>query len=312
VSYTLRIQPAVLALILGLVCAWGAPPGAVRAQELEPRSYAASPKGVTFVGTVYVYSSGGIVLDPTLPIEDAKAQIHQLVAAAGHTFGLFGKLGLVTAAVPFAWGEASGTVGEEAREITRAGLADARFKLSVNLIGNPAMSPREFARAPRRTVFGASIMAATPTGEYDGTRLINLGTNRWAFKPEVGVSVPKGPWDLDAYFGAWLFTSNHDSYTGGLTRTQDPLFALQLHGSYTFRPRLWVAADGTWYNGGSAQVEGGEPSVRANNSRLGVTLSLPVASAYSVKVAYSRGVSVRTGTNFSTTSIGFQMRWMGS
>jgi hypothetical protein len=266
---------------------------------------------VTFLGTAYAYSSGSIVLDPTLPIEDAKAEVHQIVPGVGHTFGLFGKLALVSGLVPIAWAEASGTVGEERRHVSRSGLADTRIKFSVNVIGNPAMTPREFARTPRRTVVGGSLVAAVPIGEYAGTRLINLGTNRWAFKPEVGISVPRGHWDLDGYFGVWLFTSNPDFYTGGLTRTQDPLYTFQLHASYTFRPRLWLAGDSTWYTGGAVSVADGPQSSRTDNSRAGVTLSLPIASSYSVKFAYSNGVSARAGTDFNTFTIAWQSLIMG-
>ena len=99
-----------------------------------------------------------------------------------------------------------------------------------------------------------------PTGQYDGKKLINLGTNRWGFKPEVGVAVPKGRWDFDAYLGVWLFTDNDDFYPGGRRRSQDQVVALQGHASYTFRPRLWAAVDATWYQGGGATVDGGEPA----------------------------------------------------
>jgi hypothetical protein len=293
-------------IFLGLALAWamGSP---AHAQELEPRSYAASPVGLTFLGVAYAHSSGSVVLDPTLPIKDAEAEVNQLVLGAGHTFGLFGKLALFNTLVPYAWANASGTVGEERRHVDRTGLADTRFKLSINLAGNPAQTPAEFARTPRRPIFGTSIMVSTPTGEYEGTHLINIGTNRWAFKPEVGIAVPHGPWELDGYVGVWLFTDNADFYTGGLNRSQDPLYAFQLHSSYTFRPRLWISADGTWYTGGSATVAGGEPSGRANNSRLGVTLSVPIARNYSGKVAYSHGVSARAGTDFDTVTVGWQM-----
>jgi hypothetical protein len=164
-------------------------------------------------------------------------------------------------------------------------------------------------KAPRRTIVGTSVTVLAPTGQYDRTRLINLGNHRWAFKPEVGVAVPKGPWDIDAYLGVWLFTANDDFYPGGLERTQDPVVALQGHVSYTFKPRLWLAFDGTWYSGGSAQVEGGEPVGAVSNSRVGVTLSLPVGSRQSFKVSYSGGVVVRTGTDFRTLAVGYQFLW---
>jgi hypothetical protein len=141
-------------------------------------------------------------------------------------------------------------------------------------------------------------------------KLIDLSANRWSFKPEIGVAVPKGHWDVDAYLGVWLFTDNTDAYPGGNKRSQNPVVAFQGHVSYTFRPRLWLAFDATWYNGGSAQVEGKEPSQGMNNSRLGATLSIPVGQRQSFKIACNSGVFVRTGTNFRTVGVGWQWLWL--
>ena len=290
-------------LVAACLLATGAPAGA---QDLEPKAYSASPAGAAFLVLGLARSSGSVVSDPTLPLTDVEASINAGLAATGYTFGLFDKLALVTATLPYSWGDISGRVFEEARAVTRSGLADARFKLSINLAGNPAVGAREFARTPRRTILGTSLTVTAPSGQYDGAKLINLGTNRWAFKPEVGVAVPKGRWDFDAYLGVWLFTDNADFYPGGRTRSQAPVVAVQGHGSYTFRPRLWLAIDATWYHGGDAQIDGGEPSGGMNNSRLGATLSLPAGRQQSFKVAYSSGVSVRTGTNFRTLSVGWQ------
>jgi hypothetical protein len=277
-----------------------------RAQDLEPKAYSASPVGAAFLVVGLARSSGSVLTDPTLPLRDVDAKINAVPVAAGYTFGLFGKLALVTVAVPYSWGDVSGLVGEEARAVTRSGLTDSRAKLSVNLVGNPAMGLRDFARAPRKVIVGTSLTAIAPTGQYDGAKLINLGTNRWAVKPEVGVAVPKGPWDFDGYLGVWLFTDNGDFYPGGRTRSQDAVVVFQGHASYTFRPRLWAAFDATWYQGGGASVDGGEPTGEMNNSRLGVTLSLPAGRQQSFKVAYSSGLAVRTGTNFRTISVGWQ------
>jgi len=282
---------------------------AVSAQEMEPKAYSASPVGATFLVLGASRNTGSVVFDPTLPITDVDARIGGVAVGVGTTFGLFGKLALASAVLPIAWGELTGLVGEDARRITRQGLADSRYRLSVNLLGNDAMRLREYVKAPRRTIVGTSVTVLAPTGEYDRTRLINLGNHRWAFKPEVGVAVPKGPWDVDAYLGVWFFTANDDFYPGGLERTQDPVVALQGHVSYTFKPRLWLAFDGTWYSGGSAQVEGGEPVGAVSNSRLGATLSLPVGTRQSFKISYSAGVVVRTGTDFRTIAVGYQWLW---
>ena len=276
------------------------------AQEMEPRAYSASPAGATFLGVVATRSTGSILFDPTLPITDIEAAINGGILGVGATFDLFGKLALLAAAVPYAWGDISGRVFEEAREVTRSGFADTRVKLSVNLRGNDAMRLAEFAKTPRRTVLGTSLTVAAPTGQYDGTRLINLGNHRWAFKPEVGVSMPRGRWDFDAYAGAWLFTTNGNFFPGGALRTQDPLFALQGHVSYTVKPRLWLAANATWYAGGRSVVNDGAPSAAVNNSRLGVTASLPLGRRQSIKVSYGDGIIVRGGTNFRTLAVGWQ------
>jgi hypothetical protein len=151
---------------------------------------------------------------------------------------------------------------------------------------------------------------SAPTGQYYPDKLINIGTNRWAFRPEIGLSVPLGNWDIDAYAGAWLFMRNDEYYPGSVRREQKPLAALQGHAAYTFRPRLWVAGDGTWYAGGRTTVGGGEPGAQVNNVRVGLTVSLPAGRLQSIKVAYSTGATVRTGTDFRTFSVGYSRVWL--
>jgi hypothetical protein len=282
------------------------------AQDLEPRAYSASPTGANFAVFGFARSSGGVVTDPSLPITDVQATINSSVFGLGRTFGLFGKQALVTAALPYAWGEISGKVGPQLQQanITRSGLADFRAKFSIILHGSPALPPREFAKTKHRSVIvGASFTIQAPTGQYGSTKLINLGTNRWALRPEMGVSYPWKKFFFDLYAGAWFFTDNGSFFTGNNVRHQDPLTSLQAHISYTVKPKLWLAFDGTWYTGGSTTVNGGPPTERQNNSRLGVTLSLPLSKQQSLKIAYSDGVVARVGANFNTVSVTWQFLW---
>jgi Putative MetA-pathway of phenol degradation len=172
------------------------------------------------------------------------------------------------------------------------------------------MSPAQFVKSPPRTVIGASLAAVAPTGQYDSHKLINLGTNRWAFKPEVGLSHPRGRWDLDAYAGVWLFSKNDTFFPGEATRRQDPIVALQGHASYTIKPRAWVAFDATWYGGGKATIDNGAPSSRLSNTRVGATFAWPIGWRQSVKVAYSRGATTRVGSDFRTVAVAWQLLWM--
>ena len=297
-----------LAVTLALGCLAASKPAL--GQELEPKAYSASPVGAAFLVVAMTRSTGSVVTDPTLPVRDVDATVYAPVAGMGYTFGLFGKLALASAMVPYSWGTVTGVVGENERSVDRSGLADMRAKLSVNFIGNPAMGARAFAKAPRKTIVGASLTFTAPTGQYDGDKLINLGTNRWSFKPEVGVAVPLGRWELDAYLGVWLFGDNTDFYPGDLTRSQDPTVSFQVHGSYTFRPRLWLAINATGYRGGGYTAPGQQPGPDARNSRIGATLALPMARQQSLKLAYSSGMVVRTGTDFRTVSVAWQWLWL--
>jgi hypothetical protein len=280
------------------------------AQELEPRAYSPSPVGTGFLVFGFAQSSGGVTLDPTIPVTNVRGTFNTPVVGLGQTFGLFGRQSLITASLPYAWGRISGQVGEQAESITRSGIANTKLRVSVNLHGVPAMSPRQFAATSHQDIIVAvSLAVDAPSGQYDKTKLINLGTNRWAFKPELGVSYPFRKFYFDVYAGASLFSDNTSFYPGNSTRTQDTLSAIQAHVSYAIRPRLWAAFDATWYGGGAVRVNGGPPSERQSNSRLGGTVSFPLAKQQSVKVSYSSGVSARVGANFRTLAVSWQYVW---
>lgn len=278
------------------------------AQELEPRAYSPNPVGVNFMVAGYVRSTGGVLFDPSLPFSDVEAELDAAVAGYGRAFGLFGRSATATLALPYVRGDVSGNVGENRREVSRSGLGDTRLKLAVNLLGGEALTPREFAQRKPRTALGASLTVIAPTGQYDPQKLINIGAHRWAFKPELGLSHPLGNWYLEAYAGVWLFTDNDDFY-GGQHREQDPITSLQAHVSYTFRPRLWLAADSTWYRGGDTKVDGVHKADLQENTRIGLTLSVPIASRQSLKFTWSDGTSTRIGGDFTTYGIAWQYTW---
>jgi hypothetical protein len=286
-------------LVLGI-----AAPGA--AQDLEPRAYSPSPIGTTFVVVSATRSAGGVFTDTSSPITDVEATVGVLGLALGHSFSLAGKQALVLGVVPIAWGEATGSIGEDRRSASRRGLGDSRVKLSTILTGSPAMRPAEFAKAPRRTIVGVSLTVGAPTGQYDSTKLVNLGAHRWGFKPEVGMSYPAGRWTLDAYASVWLFTDNDAYYPGSSIRHQDAIKALQGHVSYTLGRRTWIAVNGTWYSGGQSRIDGVGKEDLQRNSRIGATLALPIGTRQSFKVAYSAGATTRVGADFRTLTFAWQ------
>jgi hypothetical protein len=114
------------------------------AQELEPRAYAANPIGVMFAGVAVIYSTGNVVLEPTSPITDVSAKLYIGTLGAGGTFPLFGRTASLGVGLPYAWGKVSGRIAEAARSVERAGIADARVRFAVNLLGGRAMALPEF------------------------------------------------------------------------------------------------------------------------------------------------------------------------
>ncbi len=285
--------------------------GIAMAQELEPRAYTPAPMGTNFLGFAFARSTGDIATDPSLPIENVQSEIQSTSVYYGRTFGLFGRSSSVTAIAPYAWGNVSGDVGEQRGEVHRSGLVDARFRFAMNLLGGPSLTVKEFATRKIVPTVGTSLTVVSPTGQYDSAKLVNLGSNRWAFKPEVGFSYPVRRWTLEAYLGVWLFTDNEDFFGGNL-RSQAAIVSLQGHVGYTFRPRLWIAGDMTFYRGGQTTLNDLPKADLQKNSRGGVTFSFPVKKYQSIKLSWSKGVTTRIGGNFTTYTAAWQFTWFGA
>jgi hypothetical protein len=281
------------------------------AQELEPRAYAPNPTDVNFLALAYSRTTGDVVFDASLPFSDVTARVNGATLLYGHTFGLAGRAASATALFPYAWGSVQGNVGEDYKRITRSGMTDLRARLAVNLVGGPALSPREFAAHKPGTTLGASLTVVAPSGQYDPSKLINLGTNRWAFKPELGLSCPIGRWFLEAYLGGWLFTEN-DNFYGGVGRSQAPIATFQLHVVRVVGRRAWIAGDATFYSGGRTTIDGRANDDSQRNSRSGLTLAVPIGKSNSFKVSWASGVTTRVGGDFQILAVAWQVRWFGN
>ena len=282
------------------------------AQELEPRAYSASPVGANFAGLTYQRSWGSLVFDPSVPITDATADLDGVGLGYGRTFGL-GKIpSLIVVSLPYINGEFRGKLVGKDSSTTRSGPGDMRVKLSVNLVGGPALKPQDFARrTPSSVVGGVSLTVSAPTGENSPDRLINLGANRWGFKPEAGASWNwRRKWYTDLYAGTWFFTANPEAYPAGTARRQqDPLSSVQAHVSYSFARRSWAALDGTWFWGGAAHTNGGPGIARQDNKRVGAMLAIGLTAKQSLKFGYSYGAATRVGDDFGTAGVAYQLLW---
>ena len=277
-------------------------------QEMEPRSYSPAPVGTQFVFFGYGHQSGDVLLDSSLPLKDVEVSLNVGSVGYGRTFNLAGRQANVAALLPYIWGTANGTVFEDRVNVRRSGGGDLRVRFSTLLVGGEAMKPKEFATRKPGLIVGTSVSIIAPTGQYDPARLVNPGSNRWAFKPEVGLSKPRGRWTMEVMAGTWLFTPNNNFF-GSARREQKPLLSLQGHLIYTLRPRTWISVDGTYFSGGQTTVNGVLNEDRKKNARIGATFSLPLTRQQSVKLAWAKGVTTRIGGDLNMFVVGWQYVW---
>lgn len=288
------------------------------AQDLAPRAYIITPAHANAVTLTYAFLDGNILFDGTIPITGATARTSVSVFSYTHSLRIFGRSANFTASLPYGVGNFRGTVVDAETKAYRSGGLDSSYRLSINLIGGPAMDLQEFRKWKQKTLLGVSFKLVAPTGQYDPTKLINFGAHRWAFKPEVGLSRRWGHWVLDTYGAVWFFTTNTDFFSrnqyspGTNTQQQNPTFAFEGHVSYDVRPRLWASLDGNFWTGGRTRLNGVEnPSTLQRSSRIGGTVSIPVTKHQSLKFSYNRGAYIRYGGNYQNVSIGWQYSWLG-
>ena len=301
-----------IACLFALLCL-ASPVHRALAQDLSPRAYLITPVDTTVVSTTYSHLEGGLQFDGALPITGANANVNLGILTLYHTYDLFGRFANFSLGVPYGVGNFYGTVAEAPRSAYRSGFLDAVGRISVNLLGGPAMGPAEFSNWKQDTLLGVSFTVSAPTGQYDPTKLVNWGSNQWGFKPEVGYSQRMRHWVLDAYFGGWFFTKNDASYPGTATRAEGPVGAFETHLSYDFRPRLWVSLDANFWWGGVTTTNGvSNPATNQKNSRVGMTASVPLTAHQSLKFSFSDGAYIRYGGNYRSISLAWQYGWVGS
>jgi hypothetical protein len=290
------------------VCLLAAGTLAVRAQDNEPRSYSNAPVGMNFFVSGYAFTDGSLSLDPALPVKDPKLRTHNLVFAYARTLDLWGKSAKFDVIVPYCWLSGSALYAGQTVQRQVDGFADSKLRLSVNLYGAPALTLKEFPGYRQDWIIGVSLQVSAPASQYDASRLVNIGTHRWSFKPELGISKRTGRWTWEGAFGVTLFTTNHDFY-GGNTRSQAPLYSAQAHAIYSFRGGAWTSLDVTYFTGGRTTLNDATKEDRQKNWRAGGTLALPVDRRSSVKLFLSNGVSARTGNNYLLAGLAWQFRW---
>jgi hypothetical protein len=300
----LRVALTLAVLLLAPLC---------HAQDIEPRRWSHLPIGANFAGAAYAYTTGDIYLDPELKLENVKFDLQTIGVKYIRSFELLGKSARVDLAQPYQIGHWSGLVNGAPATVDREGLADTSVRFAVNLIGAPPLAGKEFAeyraQADHETIIGMGLIVQFPTGQYYDDKLINLGNNRFAFRPQLGAVHNWGKWSAELTGQGWFFTDNNDFYNGKRLE-QDPMYGADTHVIYTFRPGLWVSGSFGYAGGGTTTVNGISSNNDQSNIGWGLALGLPISRAVGVKFGYiGTRTQVGTGMDTDTFACAISVMW---
>ena len=282
-------------------------------QELEPRRWSHLPTGKNFAGGGYVYTEANILFDPVLRIENVEMEMHTWAFKYIRTFELLQKSARVDFFQGYQEGRWAGLVDGVSSSIKRSGLSDSVLRFAINLYGAPPLEGKEFAayraKVDVETIVGMALVVQLPTGDYMDDKLINLGTNRFTFRPQFGVLHNRGKWSMELTGAVWLYTDNDDFFNGNKLE-QDPYYTIQTHLIYTFRPGFWTAASAGYGYGGESTVSGVEKNDSRENLAWALSFGFPITRQLGVKVIY---LATRTQESIGqdTDSIGgaFSIFW---
>jgi Putative MetA-pathway of phenol degradation len=280
-----------------------------RAQDLEPRAYANAPVGLNFLIGGHVYTKGAVGTDPSVPIEDAEVELHSAVLAYVRTLELWGRPGKIDLIIPYTSADGTAEVFGAGRRRKVSGLNDPRLRFSMLLYGAPALSLEDFREYQPDIIIGTSLEVTPPLGQYDSDKLLNIGTNRWSFKPELGISKTLGPVTFELATGVRFYTDN-SNFLSGRTLEVNPLYSVQGHLIYSITPGIWLGFDALYYTGGRGIIDG-RKGESLEDARIGVTLALPINRYNSVKLYGSTDVYSKTGSQFDVLGMVWQFRWGG-
>jgi len=281
-------------------------PTPARAQFTDARSYDNTPVGINQLEIGYAFVHGNAAIDPSLVIADANLSLNQAIVDYTRYFGLLGRVVWVEAAVPIAniAGSVSGGLNISG---SAAGAGDSSYAVSMLLKGGPALSVAQFDDYQPTMTVGMSVSVTAPTGRYDGNKILNLGSDRWSFKPEVALSQPFGPdqkWQLDAYANAYFYTDN-TSYHGREILRQEPLAGVEGHISYSLNDSIWLSFDTRYAFRGTTFVGGVDQNNAQQNVLVGSEMNVSINARHSLRFEFAKAAVHQN----SPAVVGFSVKY---
>lgn len=281
-------------------------------QDVEPRRWTPIPLGTNILGAGYSFTSGDVFFDPLLGAEDVKIRAHSLAVTFAHPFKIGNKLGTISALIPFSSADWDGLLSGEPAGINRTGFADPRIRASLLLAGPPAGNAMEIRQYrlenPTDTSFGVSLAITVPLGEYFEDKLINLGSNRFVFRPQAGMIHYWGSWSFELTGSVFLYTRNPDFFNDS-EREQRPTFAMQSHLVKQLQKGAWLSLGAGYGLGGESLVNSQPNGDFRSNLLVSGSYSLMIAKRQGLKLTYIRAETLQ---DIGSSTNNFILAWFVS
>ena len=242
-------------------------------------------------------------------VAGARFNLNQGTITYTHYFGLVHHAVWVEASVPLA--DLGGSVSGTNIHGSTIGSGDSSYAVTALLKGGPALSVAQFADYKPHTTVGMSLTITAPTGQYNSNKLLNLGSDRWSFKPEVAVSRPFGPeqkWQCDVYAHAYFFTDS-TSYHGTEILRQGPLPGLEGHISYFVTNNVWASIDSLYSFRGATFVDGVNQNDAQKNFTLGSEVNVSLNPRNSLVFQFAKALVHQNGPAFTGFAVKYNYSW---
>lgn len=283
------------------------------ALDPEPRKWNHIPVGSSFVGGAYAYTEADISFDPVLLLENVNMQMHTWGASYVHAFEMFDKSARINITQAYKKASWTGLLEGTPASTSRSGWSDTLVRFGINLYGAPALRGEEFFayRAKRKveTIVGVGLVVRLPTGDYEEDKLLNLGQNRFVFRPQLGFVHNHGKWTTELT-GEIAFYNDNDEFFNGNTLEQKPIYILIGHVMYSFKPGQWLGVSFGSEYGGEITLNGVDKDDDKRNVGWALNYVHPISRQVGIKFTY---IDIRrkeiTGFDSGTLAISAVYAW---
>ncbi len=287
-----------------LICIWTGTAFAI--PQTEPGAYANLPVGLNYLEVTYSDTDGNVSFDTDLPIEGLEGSVSAWTLRYLKYFEAGGQVGRYGLMLP--WARVSGSIRGTPISGSNDGFADPILYVTRSFRGAPALDLEGFMGYQQDTIVAGALMVQMSLGQYDSDRVLNVGTNRWVFKPEVAVSRARGPWTYELYGNVQLFTDN-DDYLGNLTLEQDVIWGLEGHLIRDLKEGRWASLDLLYANGGETSIDGLDQGDGQSDWYIGANVVIPVSMQDTLGLVYLTDLSTNGGPEFDSFTFFYIRAW---